>query len=110
MNHLRFALDPQRPERMVKPRRSLYNAVALAAVLALTAGCGGKPTPPPPGAEGDSAAADVELGDESTSPPHGTGETTGGATVDSQGPHGTGETTPSSSPDEKPPADDSGAK
>ena len=92
MSDPRSRAGPQRSARMVKPGRSLYNALALAAVLALTAGCG-KPTPPPPGAETDTTPADVELGAESNSPPPGIGEPTR-----------------SSSADEKPPADDSGAK
>jgi len=87
MNQLRFAL------RMVKPRRALYNALTLATVLALVTGCGGKPTPPPPRAGEKMPPADVELGDESSSPAPATGEPT-----------------PNSSPDDKPPADGSGTK
>jgi hypothetical protein len=86
MNYPRFLT------RMVKPRSAFYNAAALVAVLALTTGCGG-PTPPPPGAGGDTSPADVELGNASTSPPQETGEPT-----------------PNSPTGEKPPADDPGAK
>ena len=85
MNFLRFAV------RMVKPRRVFYNALTLAALFTLAAGCG-KPTPPPPGAGEVEPPTDVELGDVSNTPP------------------ATDQPTPNSPADEKPPGDESGAK
>jgi hypothetical protein len=78
-------------ERMVKRAGSFYNALLLAAVFALTCGCGGEPTPPPPGAEKSAPDPDVELGDASSLPT-------------------TGEPTNSSPTEEKPSDEQPGAK
>lgn len=90
MTQLRF---PQPSARIAKPRGAFYNVLALAAMLAVAIGCGGKPATPPPGAEDDTPAMDVKLGDESASPPQGNDTPT-----------------PNSPADDKPPADESGAK
>ena len=83
-------------DRMVKSRRSFYNALhtlTLAAAFALTIGCGGKPPTPPPGAGDETPETDVELGAVSNSPSSPTGEPT-----------------PNSPSDEKSPAGESGTK
>jgi len=95
------------PLRMVKFRALLYNAVLLA-VVAPIAGCGGKPTPPPPGAEGENPAGEVQMGDESSAPSSGKPSENPPSTGSSSPPGG--ESNPSSSTGDKPPAADSGAK